>query len=119
MLVLQNRLVEIVRTVVLDRVVDWHRAEIGLKKAKGGRTTKGRSNPSAISGDNASIALLGGAGVTATSADRVSSVWSLLAKAGQGDAHKCLKKVGVALNVVRPRRILTLPPIPGFRLILV
>lgn len=69
---------EIVRTVLLDRVVDWHRAEIGLGKAKGGRPARGEAGSSSSEG-----------------ADRVSSVWSLLAKAGQGDAHKCLKKVGV------------------------
>lgn len=74
---------EIVRTVLLDRVVDWHRAEIGLEKAKGGRLAKDKA--SASSGEGA---------------DRVSSVWTLLAKAGEGDAHKCLKKVGGVLEMV-------------------
>ena len=89
---------EIVRTVLLDRVVDWHRAEIGLEKGKSGRSARGKT--SASSDDGADIAAVGRVATTTTSADRVSSVWPLLAKAGQGEAHKCLKKVGVVLEVV-------------------
>ncbi|CAM9823437.1 unnamed protein product, partial [Laminaria digitata] len=106
----QNRLVEIVRTVLLDRVVDWHRAEIGLEKAKGGRSARGNA--------------VGLGAPSMASADRVSSVWPLLAKAGRGDAHKCLKKAIATLmlqkdsgfkarpllNALRSAAVVALPP---------
>ncbi|CAN0148375.1 unnamed protein product, partial [Ectocarpus fasciculatus] len=92
----QNRLVEIIRTVLIDRVVEWHKTEAGTGKNKGrgsstsSRPTRGVSN--SVSDDGG--AGEGPAGGTAgeTNAGGVSSVWPLLAKAGQGGAHKCLKK---------------------------
>lgn len=84
----QNRLVELVRTVLLDRVVAWHRAEVMAGKAKGGSRGKAGAAsvaPAAVVGEKGASAMRGG----------VSSVWPLLAKAGHGDAHKCLKKASI------------------------
>lgn len=87
----QNRLVELLRTVLLDRVVEWHKAEViaaGKEKGRGGTTrqaARGSSGETAGSGANAV---------------RVSSVWSLLAKTGLGDGHKCLKKARSAMEHV-------------------
>lgn len=74
-------MVELVRTVLLDRVVAWHRGEVVAGKVKGGRGNK--------AGAACSVAPAEGAPARR---DGVSSVWPLLAKAGHGDAHKCLKK---------------------------
>jgi len=108
----QNRLVELVRTVLLDRVVEWYKAEV-MTAAGGGSRGKGKgaagSNSTRQSARRAAGAGAddgssdGGEGAVAAAAaaaegvgsERVSSVWSLLAKTGQGDAHKCLKKVNV------------------------
>ncbi|CAM9539163.1 unnamed protein product, partial [Hapterophycus canaliculatus] len=98
----QNRLVELVRTVLLDRVVEWHKAEIevaaargkgrgGSQPARAGRQPARAAKIAAVS-DGRSAEGVAAAGAGGARAERVSSVWSLLAKAGKGDAHKCLKK---------------------------
>eukprot|EP00903_Cladosiphon_okamuranus_P012149 g11397.t1 len=97
----QNRLVELVRSVLLDRVVDWYKAEVvgaGAKakgKGRGGRT---RQVARGGSGDGAGVSAEGATAAAAVDdaeqAERVriASVWALLAKTGEGDAQKCLKK---------------------------
>lgn len=76
---------ELVRTVILDRVVDWHKAEIvGINKARG--RSSARSNDADAAGDAEKSS-------GSRKSDRIFSVWQLLAKAAHGDAHKCLKKV--------------------------
>lgn len=60
-------------------------------KAKGGgRGKAGAANvtPAAVVGEEGASAIR----------DGVSSVWPLLAKAGHGDAHKCLKKASYIQN---------------------
>ena len=66
---------ELVRTVLLDRVVEWYRRE-AQAGAESDRRKKSR----------------GATGAVAAHTDEVSSVWPLLSKAGDGEAHKCLKK---------------------------
>lgn len=91
------RLVELVRTVILDRVVEWHRAEIvGIFKGKG--RAVGRVKEAAVAargaGRDADVPEEAvGAGRVPAKGEKVYSVWPLLVKAGHGDAHKCLKKV--------------------------
>lgn len=89
---------DLVRTVLLDRVVDWHKA--GIENAAASAKTKGRGGKqparavkSAGVSDDGSVEDVAGVAAEEANAKRVSSVWSLLAKAGQGDAQKCLKKV--------------------------
>lgn len=89
---------ELVRTVLLDRVVDWHRAEIVSSKAnKHDAIRKGlhgeRRGRSETHASKDTTEAVGDEDGSVPGAQRVSSVWALLAKAGQGDAHKCLKKV--------------------------
>lgn len=85
--------------MLLDRVVEWHKAEVVTTGAKAKGKRRGTSTrPAAAKGDdavgggteeNAAAAAAG----DAEQAERVGSVWALLAKTGEGDAQKCLKKV--------------------------
>lgn len=94
----QMRLVELVRTVLLDRVVDWHKAEIvGIGKAKRRGIAKSHEATAGAAGNGEATMTTSGEG------KRVFSVWSLLAKAGHGDAHKCLKKASTVQFRSRPK----------------
>ncbi|CAM9107694.1 unnamed protein product [Ectocarpus sp. 4 AP-2014] len=117
----QNRLVEIVRTVLIDRVVEWHKTEADTRNNKGKRGSSSSNRPTR--GVSTSVNDHGGA--EETDAVGVSSVWPLLAKAGQGGAHKCLKKavstlmqqngstgfkVAPILRALRAAAVMALPP---------
>lgn len=85
---------ELVRTVLLDRVVEWHKAEIEVAAVKGkGKGSRQPARGVKTIGVSDGGSVENAAAAERANAERVSSVWSLLAKAGQGDAHKCLKKV--------------------------
>lgn len=97
------------RTVLLDRVVEWHKAEVVTTGAKGNGDGNGNGNGRGTSTRQAASKGGGGGGggvggsaegaavAAAEDAEQpegVTSVWALLAKTGEGNAHKCLKKVG-------------------------
>eukprot|EP00752_Nemacystus_decipiens_P008134 g7274.t1 len=94
----QNRLVELVRTVLLDRVVDWYKAEVVTTASKAKSNGRGTSiRRAARGGDGVGTAPEGNGTPPVAAEDeeqveRVASVWALLAKTGEGDAQKCLKK---------------------------
>lgn len=100
------------RSVLLDRVVDWYKAEVVATAGKGKRKGTGSSTRQAARGGDRVCGGVGGAAEEAAAAavvaagdaegaERFASVWALLAKTGDGDAHKCLKKVGKVVLLAR------------------
>lgn len=75
---------------MLDRVLEWYRREVEAKTRQQQGKKKMRVSRAIDGGSTV------GDGIIEASAtvqpERVSSVWALLAKAGNGDSHKCLKK---------------------------
>ena len=90
--------------MLVDRVVDWYKAEVVAAGAKArikgrGSSTRQAAGGGGVDGDGVGGSGEGTAAAAAAAAfdveqaDRVASVWALLAKTGEGDAQKCLKKV--------------------------
>lgn len=78
------------RSVMLDRVVEWYRREVEAKTRqqqgrKKMRVCKAIDGGSTVGDGNIEVS-------GAVQPERISTVWPLLAKAGNGDSHKCLKK---------------------------